>query len=133
LEHSYEFFELIRWVVFVEDDDVPAGGSPLQTFNPKNPGIPPTSVNNEKKAWKYLKQYCELKIMVFPTKLEEDEALLEKESGFIERNILRNKICDKKIYKFWIEMADIYLGFCEMTRKEAEQEFVKLNNKRAGH
>lgn len=34
LEVGYEFFELIRWVVFVEDDDVPAGASPLQTFDP---------------------------------------------------------------------------------------------------
>lgn len=71
--------------------------------------------------------------MVFPTKLEEDEALLEKTTGFVERNILRNKICDKKIYKFWIEMCDIYLGFCEMTRKDAEIAFTKLNNRRAGH
>lgn len=55
LEQNTEFFELIRWVVFNEEDDCPPGTTPLQKFDPKNPGIPPTSVNNEKKAWKYLK------------------------------------------------------------------------------
>ena len=29
LEHSFEFFDLIRWVVFNEDDDCPAGTKPL--------------------------------------------------------------------------------------------------------
>jgi hypothetical protein len=56
LEHSYEFFELLRWVVFKEDEDVPEGRTfGLEKFDHKNPGIQPLSVCNEKKAWNYLK------------------------------------------------------------------------------
>jgi hypothetical protein len=60
------------------------------------------SPHNEVKAWNYLKKYCELKLAAFPTTLEEDEKLLATNLNFIEKNICRVKICDKKIYTFWI-------------------------------
>jgi hypothetical protein len=78
------------------------------------------SIKNELKSWEYLRKYCELKLSLFSSTLEQDEKELASGNlSFVDSNICRVKILDKKIYHFWIETANVYTKFCSMTRKEA--------------
>lgn len=71
----------------------------------------PTSPECEREAWLFMQRYLtELLSTRFPTKIEEDEALLRGELSYNMRSIVNIRLKEKLIIRLHIKTADLALG-----------------------
>ena len=84
--------------------------------------MPTISKRNEKKVWESIKSMCEEGLSRYPSTLEEDMEILQRDNlTFNERNCTLFRSGEKEILVFLIEMADYVLVLLEMKFKDAKK------------
>lgn len=88
--------------------------------------LPKYDLDNEVKAWKFIKETALVQLAKYPQTLKEDNELLEKDDlTFQKRNMIFLRKKEKDLYHNMIFCAEEAVRLSTMTKKEARLALTK--------
>lgn len=127
-----DFIGFCRYVVLLPED-ADKVYQRLRYGIPFKGYIEKVSIENETATWKQITKIVDKALSEYPTTLDEDKELLEKDAkenslSLNQKNCIRYRMSEKKVLHFLKDCSRQILEFANMTGEEATAEIERREN-----